>query len=494
MIVSDAPQKTWWQRCVGLAAVLLPIAVGGGCTASPSVTPETVPANTASTAEPEERPAPAEPEERPAPAEPSEPVPPADPFAPFPVASQLEVSVPDYLLTEGRVAHGGATGPINTNEADRDFFTAPEFDTKGNSGRLFYTRFELQNPSDPDIPSRILAFVSWQPLNTNGKQLAQLIPNRDGYDLYEITTDGKRLLAEYEPAYGAKATAHRTDPLVWKGDRFGHGRFVPEGNHPFPHLVTAPRAEFERERDRGYEALNAHEYDEAIAAFMRAIAVKPKDAACRYALGRSYEGTGVAAGSEKGKRAIAAYSEALAREPKRTDAWRRRATLYQLEKQYDRAVADATHVIALAPHDADSYLLRASIYDEMAAHDRAVADARQATRLARDEVENWEALTIYQYRDGKYPEAILSANVALGLDDSHNLPRLVQVYVAVRQGQKDKALSLVKAARENGVTTDERRDALRELLHIRKAHPGLPALEPVYTALSGSEKLDPTDE
>jgi tetratricopeptide (TPR) repeat protein/predicted small lipoprotein YifL len=434
-----------------------------------------------------------------APSPSTEPSKPEDPFAPFPVASQLQIPIPDHLFAGGFERRGGGTAPVNTEEEDRDFFTDPAFDKKGNSGRLFSMQTSLWNRYEPDLPERSVAFICWKPIlpDSDGAMMAQLLPWRDGYSIYEVTTDGKRLLVQFEPAYGTKNPGRPLDVYVWKGDTLGKGRFVPKDNKPFPKAPTASAKGHGSERERGFEALTARQYKDAVEAFAAAIKSNPRDAASYYGLGLAHTAGGQPAGSEGARKAIAAFSKAVALDPKRADAWRERGLRYWMEKQYDKAVADATQVIALKPKEAQGYIERAQWLSESGtpeAKDKAITDVRTATRLAPEEREYWEILARLQYEAGRYEDAVVSAKRALDQDDSRNVARVILACISARQGKTEKALALIQAAHDNGITYDERRDGLREIKKALGAQPNSAALKAIYDALSGPDKLEPAEE
>lgn len=416
-----------------------------------------------------------------------------DPFAPFPVSSQLEIPLPDHLYAGGFEPHGSLASPVNTEEKDRDFFTDPAFDKKGNSGRLFSSITSLSNKFLASAPEKSVAFICWQPLvasgDDEGAMMAQLLPPRDGYIFYEVTTDGKRLFVQFGPAYESKKVDKPVDVYVWKGDSFGKGRFVPNDNKPFPKLQKTPLKEYESERDRGYEALAGSEPDEAIEAFQRAIQLKPEDAASHYGLGVAWEESSQLPEPEKAPKILAAFSRAVELDPKRIDAWRARGLRYAAENKWDKAVLDATKVIALQPKDAVGYIERAQYYAHQDAYDRAAEDALTATRLNPEEREYWEYAALQQYHAGRYDEAMKSAHRALDQDDARNKARLVLSYIYARRGQTEKALQQIKGAYDNGIGYSEREDGAKEIRKALQAQPKSAALHALNRAVCRNDQF-----
>jgi hypothetical protein len=152
--------------------------------------------------------------------------PPADPLEPFDIRSSLQFSPPAASLKDGETVIGSLSSPVNSEEPDRDFFTAPEFDQGENSGRLFAVEFTLGKAGEDPRRWRHQTYITWQPLNAR-EWRAQSLRSRPGLRLVEVTTDGRGLEAHHEPLEGSEP-----EPMVeryrWSGDRFGNGMFVPE--------------------------------------------------------------------------------------------------------------------------------------------------------------------------------------------------------------------------------------------------------------------------
>lgn len=422
----------------------------------------------------------------------------ADPFAPFAVSSQLDIPLPDHLYAGGFEVRGSLVAPVNTKEKDLDFFTDSAFDKGENSGRLFSSTTSLYNQYLPSVPERSVAFICWRPLtpsdDNDGAMMAQLLPPREGYLVYEVTTDGKRLFVQFAPQYGTKNVGKPLDVYVWKGDQLGKGRFVPNDNKPFPKLRATLPKEYESERERGFEAMTALRPDEAAEAFKQAIYINPEDAPSYYGLGMALSRVSHSPESQKAPAVIAAFSRAVKLDPKYTEAWRERGVLYGTQKQWDKAIADATKVVALEPKDPVRFIERAQYYAAKGAHDKAAADALRAALLKPEEREYWEYLSLEQYHAGRYDAAVKSAHRALDQDDARNVARLVLAYIYGRRDQTEKAVQQIKEAQDNGVAYSEREDGLREIKKALKVRPKSAALHAIYRALSGTDHLEPDAE
>jgi tetratricopeptide (TPR) repeat protein len=421
----------------------------------------------------------------------SPPSPPAststDPFAPFRVNDQLSIPLPPDLRRYGMQVSGSSSGPVNTEEADRDFFTDPRFDRQPNSGRLFYHQFFLSNPHDPLILERRVWFICWSPLDDGSR--AQRLPERPGFLIEEVTTDG-RILQVHHTAYPGSGTW--VDTLRWSGDALGQGRFEIEGTNAPPSRLPDPTP-FEIERDRGYDQLSARKPAEAVVAFEKALTLQPKDPAALFALGVAWESL-VGIDRTAAAKSIDAYGRALAADPRRAPAHQRRADLYAEQGQIPLALEELTRLIALEPEAWEPHLDRARLHARGNDYPKAIADAGEAARKAPTEVAPLEALARFQLRAGRLPEAIATGLRVLARDDSRSAVRVTMACAHAQQGQSAEALRSYADAQANGVSNPERRWGIRELEQwLRKApkdSSGIPAVQRLLAQLRGPDALE----
>ncbi len=385
---------------------------------------------------------------------------------------------------------GTSSGPVNTEEPDRDFFTDPRFDHEPNCGRLFYQQFFLRNPHDPLIPERRVWFICWSPLDDGNR--AQRLRERSGFLINEVTTDGNSLQVHHSADVGSET---RVDTLRWVGDSRGRGRFEVEGTAAPGTGIPEPNA-FELERDRGYQRLSAREPAEATAAFLRALELKPKDPAVLFALGTAWEGL-VGVDAVAGAKAIDAYGRALAADPRRSPAHRRRADLYESQGQPTLAIAELTRLIALEPESWEAHLDRAQIHAKAADLGKAIEDAREAVRKAPTEVASLEALARYEYRSGLLSQAIATGRRLLTLDDSRSAVRVTMACAQAQLGHAAEALNTYTDARANGVSDPERQWGIRELEKWLRTAPkdasGIPAVRRLLEQVRGTDQLEAAD-
>jgi len=72
--------------------------------------------------------------------------------------------------------------------------------------------------------------------------------------------------------------------------------------------------------------------------------------------------------------AIAHFTEALRRDPRRVEAFHNRGEAYRRKGEYDRALADYTQALTINPHYAHAYYNRGIVYSNKGAYDEAIAD------------------------------------------------------------------------------------------------------------------------
>jgi len=396
------------------------------------------------------------------------------------------------MFYNGRRREASSSGPVNTQRADAAYFTDPRFKEKSNTGRLFYHQFFFANPHDPHIQERRYWFICWSPLNDGER--AQRLYTLDGFLIEEVTTDGSSLRVHHTAHSGTAKTVH---VYKWEGDPLGSGRFVLEGAPP-PNAIPMEPTPFEIERDRGYAHLSARKYDQAQDAFEKALKLKPRDAATLFALGVSLARMASGSSSLSSEKAIAAFGQAIAADPKRTAAYEHRAHQYLLAKKYDLAIADATAVVAHRPGSWEAYMARANVHARKGDYQTAIGDTQRAARLAPQEATPWESRALYQYRAGQFEAAIESGRKALSISDSKTRVRVIMACAYSRLGMTDMALKEYADAKANGVTNPERRSGIVELQNVLKnAKPAAPieaAIKKLLEQFAGPDKLAPSGD
>ena len=117
------------------------------------------------------------------------------------------------------------------------------------------------------------------------------------------------------------------------------------------------------------------EYDDAIEAFNRAIAINPD-------YNKAYHGRGVAYSQKlQYDRAIEDFNRVIAIDPNFAPAYEQRGLVYNDKAEYDKALKDFNKVITLDPNRANSFVGRGLVYTKKGKHDRAISDFQKACSL-----------------------------------------------------------------------------------------------------------------
>jgi tetratricopeptide (TPR) repeat protein len=127
---------------------------------------------------------------------------------------------------------------------------------------------------------------------------------------------------------------------------------------------------------RGFAYGAKGDADHAIAAYSEAIAFDPKDAVAYHNRAAAYRGKG------DNDHAIADYSEAIRLAPKDAAVYIERGIAYAAKGDNDRAIADYSETIRLDSTSAVAYNNRGFTYRAKGDNDRAIVDYNQAIKLA----------------------------------------------------------------------------------------------------------------
>jgi tetratricopeptide (TPR) repeat protein len=101
-------------------------------------------------------------------------------------------------------------------------------------------------------------------------------------------------------------------------------------------------------------------------------------------------------------KAIEAYNKAIAINPNLAEAYTHRALAYTNKGQYDRAIEDCNKAIAINPNDFKAYNNRGLAYDMQRQSDMAIEDYNKAIALAIAINPNFDISNVYFLRGGVY--------------------------------------------------------------------------------------------
>jgi serine/threonine protein kinase/tetratricopeptide (TPR) repeat protein len=126
--------------------------------------------------------------------------------------------------------------------------------------------------------------------------------------------------------------------------------------------------------------------EESIGFSRAAVAARPESLALRRQLAFSLESFAKVIGDKPGPGAAAAamsyYCEAIALDPSRAAAWRKRGEAYQIQGQSDKALADFSTAIEQDPNDTWARQCRGDLYRQLGRRDDALADYSKAIEAA----------------------------------------------------------------------------------------------------------------
>lgn len=129
----------------------------------------------------------------------------------------------------------------------------------------------------------------------------------------------------------------------------------------------------------GEEKLNLQEYEDAIAAFDKALAIDPQLVNAYYLKGLAFRGQGDHA------KAVELYTQALEIQPDYTDILIARAVGRKELQEFNGAIADLTAVLEQKPNLGPAYQLRGQLYQAVGKQEQADKDLQKVRALQRAE-------------------------------------------------------------------------------------------------------------
>ena len=112
-------------------------------------------------------------------------------------------------------------------------------------------------------------------------------------------------------------------------------------------------------------------------------------------------------------RAIAAFNEALAINPKDAEAYNNRGVVYEYRRDHDRAVADFTMAISLNNDYVEAYNNRGVAYKNKGDYDRAINDFNKALQLNPNHIIAYYNRGVAYQNKGSYTQAIVDFDKVL---------------------------------------------------------------------------------
>ncbi len=162
--------------------------------------------------------------------------------------------------------------------------------------------------------------------------------------------------------------------------------------------------------NRGNALLRLKRFDEALASYDKAIALKGEpDAALLNCRGSALRNLG------RLEDARVDLDRAIALRPDLLEAYNNRANVLKDLGRPDEALADYDHAIALKPDNADAFNNRGNLHKQLAHHDKALADYQKAVALRPDYPEAFYNHGTMLLELHRYEEAVTQLSRAIAL-------------------------------------------------------------------------------
>lgn len=186
---------------------------------------------------------------------------------------------------------------------------------------------------------------------------------------------------------------------------------------------------------KGYDYYANTEYDKAIEAFTKAIALDPNLADAYRNRGNIY--------TEKGQydRAIENYNMAVVLDPNFAPAYTHRGFAYGNKGLYDRAIEDFNKAIALNPNNGYAYSCRGVAYNGKKQYNMAIEDYNKAIALEPNDAVTYTNCGNTYSNKGQYDRAIEYYNKAVALDPKNTSAYNNRGIAYEMNGAIDKAIS-----------------------------------------------------
>ncbi len=182
---------------------------------------------------------------------------------------------------------------------------------------------------------------------------------------------------------------------------------------------------------KGRVLLDLKRYDEAIASFDKAIAIKPSYDAALSEKEHTLWLRDHSHGKEPSDRAIAFLNKGIA--------------LYDL-KQYDEAINAYNKAIAIDPEYANNFYNKGLALYKSGRYDEAITTLNKAIAINSNEFDNFYSKGLALYQLGRYDEAITTLNKAIAIDPDYPDVYYIKAYVYALANNKEKLLSNLEKA------------------------------------------------
>ncbi|MCZ7667845.1 MAG: tetratricopeptide repeat protein [Chloroflexi bacterium] len=183
-------------------------------------------------------------------------------------------------------------------------------------------------------------------------------------------------------------------------------------------------------------------YQDAIAAYHKAIELDPNDATAYNNLGNVYSE------NSRYQDAINAYHKAIESRPHYAAPHNGLGIVYRKNGRYQDAIAAYHKAIELDPNDATAYNNLGNVYRANGRYQDAIAAYHKAIELDPHYALHTMAWALSTARIGRYPDAINAYHKAIELDPNDALPQMSLAGIYRKLGQEEAYEKQVTIARE----------------------------------------------
>ncbi|TVQ36657.1 MAG: tetratricopeptide repeat protein [Spirochaetaceae bacterium] len=261
---------------------------------------------------------------------------------------------------------------------------------------------------------------------------------------------------------------------VLLGNVCARGRRYSEAADTYRTAIEKNPANREALNDLGVVCRVLGRTTEALAALRAALKLAPDDATVHYNIANVYKQIGDAAAAES------AYRNAVGRDPKLSTAWNNLGTLLQSQEKLSEAIAVYRKGLVYDPNHPGLHYNLGLALEQAGDLQAAIAEYRLALRSRPGWVDALNNLAILQQKSGDLNAAAGNLRELLKIDSAHAIAHSNLGTIEAQLGRPGEARAHYREALR--ISPDYER-ALRNLTHLLRSHPSLPAAAEELAAL-----------
>ncbi|MBD2474634.1 tetratricopeptide repeat protein [Anabaena sp. FACHB-83] len=233
------------------------------------------------------------------------------------------------------------------------------------------------------------------------------------YEKYLVLTPEERtkeILKIQELIGENKQTLERQcDLLINLGNLHFAGQGYKEAIAAYDKALEIKPDDHDAWNNRGIALWNLGRYEEAIAAYDKALEIKPDDHDAWYNRGIALDDL------ERYEEAIASYNKALEIKPDKHEAWNNRGNALDNLERYEEAIASYNKAMSIQPDDHQAWYNRGLSLRKLGRYEEAIASYNKALEIKPDDHDAWNNRGNALRYLGRYEEAIASYNKAVSI-------------------------------------------------------------------------------